>query len=369
MKLTTPASINRHPRGVALLWAIIALVGLMAFSALSLDWARVTMAKTQMQQSADAAALAAAAQLKNGTAKARTFAINARNSNPVEDRAVWMASPVFSQWDNVYGQYTVVDIDMERSDAHDGGIPLILGNFSNFRAKTVKAHATARVIREIAVDQQVMGTANPFLAGMPEGSVASLYNPHNSPDYAGDVTSRDPKKWKQSPLPVKGLPLIPGQALTFDNIAGTTRHDPNLSFYEPDGETGENGVPRTIGRNTRGSENGISDINCPINALVGVFLGPDMPTNRNAPPSLDASTPELRGKTSYQPQLQQIFFIGDGLTYKMENGMKVPVRQEFVVPEGATRLYLATWDFYEWNNNAGDRVIEIKRPQKVELVK
>src|SRR5690606_5221271 len=168
---------------------------------------------------------------------------------------------------------------------------------------------------------------------------------------------------------VQGLPIVPGQVLTFDNIAGTTRHDPNLPFYEPDGQTGENGTKKDIGRNTRGSEHGIADINCPINALVGVFLGPDRPDNTPAPETRDASTPESRNQLRYEPKLKQIFFIGDGTAWvDGPDGNKVPVKQEFVVPEGATRLYLATWDFYEWNNNAGERVIEIKRPQKVVLV-
>ena len=38
-------------------------------------------------------------------------------------------------------------------------------------------------------------------------------------------------------------------------------------------------------------------------------------------------------------------------------------------PEGATRLMLATWDFYEWNNNAGYRIVKINRPQQVITVK
>src|SRR5690606_1452748 len=124
--------------------------------------------------------------------------------------------------------------------------------------KTVSSRAVARVVPAVEVEQEVWGTANPFLSGMPKGTVASLYNPHNSPDYAGDWWSNDPRIRKQSPQPVQGLPIVPGQVLTFDNVAGTTRHDPNLPFYEPDGQTGENGTKKDIGRNTRGSEHGIA---------------------------------------------------------------------------------------------------------------
>ena len=60
--------------------------------------------------------------------------------------------------------------------------------------------------------------------------------------------------------------------------------------------------------------------------------------------------------------MKQIFFIGDGVDSK---GM----RQEFVVPAGATRLYVATWDFFEWNNNSGTRTVKVNRPQQIITVK
>ena len=69
-----------------------------------------------------------------------------------------------------------------------------------------------------------------------------------------------------------------------------------------------------------------------------------------------------RDFTELRPKLKQAFFIGDG---KNSQG----ARQKFVAPTGATRLYLATWDFYEWNNNAGSRNIQVKRPSRIITVK
>jgi hypothetical protein len=361
-------SLYRMRRGAALIWSVFALLALVAFAGLSVDWARVTLVRTQLRQAADAAALAAAARLGDGAKVAEKFAEKARLANLVDGKPAFMAKPKFEDWDDATGQYRRVIIEMERSSRHGGAVPLTLGQVVGMTGKDVKVRAVAQVIPRVDVNQEVLGTANPFLSGMPRGTVASLHNPHNSPDYAGDVTSRDPKKWRQSPIAIKGLPLVPGQVLTFDNIAGTTRHDPNLPYYAPDGETGEDGTHRDIGRNTRGSEHGISDINAPINALVGVFLGPGRPDGSAAPDVLDASSHAARNQKTYRPKLKQIFFIGDGLTYKVENGKTVPVRQEFVIPDGATRLYLATWDFFEWNNNAGQRTIKVERPQKVMLV-
>jgi len=185
---------------------------------------------------------------------------------------------------------------------------------------------------------------------MPKGSIASSNNPHNSPDYAGNKA--DPK---QSPIAVD-MPFVEGDALTFDSINGVVRHDPNLADYSPDGQLSD------IGHNTNGSENGIADVNAPINALVGLFLDDKQPNSSGAPGKLDFSTSGSREFTTLKPELKQIFFIGDG---KNSDG----VRQQFIVPEGATRLYLATWDFYEWNNNSGQRNIQVKRPQHIITVK
>jgi hypothetical protein len=50
--------------------------------------------------------------------------------------------------------------------------------------------------------------------------------------------------------------------------------------------------------------------------------------------------------TTLSPQLKQVFFIGRGPTAARET-------RRFVVPEGATRLYLGIMDAFEWNNNTG----------------
>ncbi|HEY3242752.1 MAG TPA: hypothetical protein VGM03_05305 [Phycisphaerae bacterium] len=46
------------------------------------------------------------------------------------------------------------------------------------------------------------------------------------------------------------------------------------------------------------------------------------------------------------PGLRQPFFIGDGLT-----GTGSGAVQQFLVPDGATRLFLGTIDGCEWSNN------------------
>jgi hypothetical protein len=236
-----------------------------------------------------------------------------------------------------------------RTTARDNAVPLSFASMFGRNSIDLTAEAIAVHVRVVDVNQQIEATANPFLAGMPKGTVASLNNPKNSPDYAGT-----PGQPLQSPMTVD-IPLEEGQALTFDSISGTARHDPTLDTYEPDGNLG------SIGHNTNGNEHGIADTNAPINALVGVFLTDDQPDRTGAPPKLDFSTATSRDFDKLEPQVKQIFFIGDGLN-------SAGKRQEFVVPPGATRLYLATWDFYEWNNNSGQRTVKVSRPEQVILV-
>ena len=243
-----------------------------------------------------------------------------------------------------------VHVTARRIAARKTAVPLLLASVIGAGACDVQAETVVMIIPAVSVNQNVPATANPFLAGMPAGSVASLNNPHNSPDYAGAASNP-----RQSPLAIT-MPIGTGGEYTFDSIDGTARHDPNLAYFNPDGELSD------INHNTNGSENGIGDIRAPINALVGVFLGDDQPSKSSAPAMTDASGDSARNQAVVSPKLKQIFYIGDGMT---DAGLK----QTFVAPTGATRLFLATWDFYEWNNNAGYRNIQVNRPEKILLVK
>ena len=74
--------------------------------------------------------------------------------------------------------------------------------------------------------------------------------------------------------------------------------------------------------------------------LSGVFLDNTDPINLTAPASLDFSSTSLgRSFSSLTPELQQTFFIGDGLT-----GEGSGTIQSFLVPDGATRLFLGIVD-------------------------
>jgi len=174
----------------------------------------------------------------------------------------------------------------------------------------------------------VPGTSNPWLAGMPDGSTSRY----------GDAAPG------QSPVEVL-LALMPGDILHFSATGSTDHCDFGLcGFAEAEGDL----VEAQPWSHAEGGENGIGDIIAPIDALLGVFLGPAQP-NLSAEPGvvLDFGTLASRDFASLSPLLKQPFFIGDGLR---NDGLTL---QGFIVPVGATRLFLGTMDGYDWVNNAG----------------
>jgi hypothetical protein len=166
----------------------------------------------------------------------------------------------------------------------------------------------------------VPGTSDPWLAGMPPGSIASVT------DFAPG----------QSPEQVAGL--IPQTTLTFSAsglVSNGSCGPVNCPTSSPDG--GETPGKPFFTHDLTGAENGISDAMIPLNALVGVFLGSDQPNLTPPPSPLDFSTPTSRDYLLLKPGLKQVFFIGDGLTSASEV-------QQIVIPDGATRLFLGTMD-------------------------
>jgi hypothetical protein len=128
--------------------------------------------------------------------------------------------------------------------------------------------------------------------------------------------------------PVFSFTAGSGSFVTVTDVTGTISLTPGVS----------NGADGSAAHSTNissvGGISGIIDTNR-FAFLVGVFLGSSSPTN-TAPPILTFSSPE--NFTSLSPQLGQTFFIGDGLT--ATGG----ITQEFIVPAGASRLFLGFAD-------------------------
>jgi hypothetical protein len=188
----------------------------------------------------------------------------------------------------------------------------------------------------VTVEVAVPGQADPWLAGMPDGSTASCYL---------GICSVAPE---QSPTHIPDLCLVAGEFLSFQ-VTGGTAQDPWYPLRPPDG----NGDWPTI--HHAGADNGMSTIYAPMSSCIGVFLNEDQPDQSPAPPDLDFGTIESRNFLSLSPALKQVFFVGDGTT---TDG----VLQKFEIPMGATRLYLGTMDSFEWTNNIGELDAQVTDP-------
>jgi hypothetical protein len=189
----------------------------------------------------------------------------------------------------------------------------------------------------------VPGTADPWLAGMPAGSIAS----------SGDVAP------DQSPVLVSepGIDLLLGGVLQFA-ATGSVGYCTGCTSATPDGDGG-------FYPHLDGAQNGIASGVYPANALMGVFLTDAQPDGFSAPAALDFSSIGLAFPT-LSPELRQPFFIGDGLT-----GTGTGSVQSFLIPVGATRLFLGTGDGYGWYDNVGTLEVEITQssvPEPATLV-
>jgi len=176
----------------------------------------------------------------------------------------------------------------------------------------------------VQVQRKVPGTANPWLAGVPDGGTAA----------AGDMAPQ------QSPVLVGAV--WPGLRLVF-RATGGVHFQAGTVGTSPDGGG-------SAGFGMHGAENGLSGVRTPWNGLLGVFVGPDDPRDKGSPPAaLDFSSAQATMFETLAPELRQVFFVGDGLT-----GTGDGKPQVFTVPAGATRLFVGPSDGSGWFNNVGE---------------
>jgi hypothetical protein len=179
----------------------------------------------------------------------------------------------------------------------------------------------------------VPGTANPWLAGSPDGTTASEGGCDIAPDES----------------PVLFTNFTGGMALQFSATGS--------AGYESGDESGPDGVPGYFVSDP--PENGIGALNNGLaNELLGVFLDDATPDSTNATPDpLDFSADGLQDATVLLPALNQPFAIGNGFT---TNGAQKTV----LAPVSATRLFLGVCDgFGGWYNNTGQFSVDITQGQ------
>ena len=179
---------------------------------------------------------------------------------------------------------------------------------------------------------EVKGLADIWLAGQPDGTILAAGWP------------RDDVAPANSPVSV---PVAAGSTLSILATGGTSNVTTPCAGANPDGC----GIADLSGY-AHGPANALSSLVVPANALVGVFVGAGVPSG-TTPTGLVMLAPNAFAILS--PLMQQTFFIGDGLT-----GTGSGAVQQFVVPAGATQLFLGSSDAEAANyDNFGEFMVTV----------
>lgn len=146
-------------RGAILVQTAAMLVGLTAMSAFVVDYGILWTARRQIQNSADAAAMAAALSLAfdapGDQARARANALTAVNANKVWGQAASMedSDVTFSGCPSgSVGLGACVRVQVFRNEDHQSALPTVFGNLVGVSEQGVRATATAQVLYGDAAD-------------------------------------------------------------------------------------------------------------------------------------------------------------------------------------------------------------------------
>jgi Flp pilus assembly protein TadG len=407
--MKTVKTIRRHGRrhGVAMIYVVVSLAVMLGFCSLAVDLGRVQVAKTELRRAADAAARAGVAQLlSSGTSAAQSAAIAmaARNycdgsavvlTNSQVQVGIWNSSShsfsTSGSADNIT-TFNAIKVMARRTQANGNPIPLVFGEIIGVPTCDIEANSIVALVSVTApLTQYVSAHGDPWLAGEPSGTLGSM------PDTGYDDPSNNVHPWKYdianpsvtdssssvgtdsskvestdyssgepygSPV---GYSVQPGAVVQIsvpDNSSNEALNSGYLqgdsgSYYANGSQGGSYAIYSDDAANpsdpegtqtTSGSEHGISNIEAPLNSLIGVFLDSAASTSgadtETPGTGLDFSSQTERDYTMLSPTLNQSFYAGDGQTSSS-------VQQTIVVPANASKLFLGTMDGHEWSNNVG----------------
>jgi Flp pilus assembly protein TadG len=358
-------------RGAAMVYVMIIIPAAFAFCALGVDAGHCILVKNQLQNAADAAALAGALKMGTSMNAAIAAATTSAASNKANGTPVVLVSSTdiqFLHWVSK-SNYTVVSagnyatanairVTTRRAASAGTAVSMFFGGMVGIGSSDVTATTVATYSGGTTTSISVPGTSDLWLAGMPAGTTANFVNEVSPVDGHAPWTDSAPG---ESPAQVTGMTLTPGSSIQMQ-FSGSVSNWSGANSYGPDGDPNWASDNWYAGMNG-GSEHGIADLNAPLAAIVGVFLDNNAPnTEGPAPSSLDFSTAASQDYSSLSPQLRQPFFIGDGLR---ADGV---TPQNIVVPTGATRLYIGLMDFQEWSDNSGVGTTTVTKPVSVKIV-
>jgi hypothetical protein len=388
-----------------MIYLVVAMGLMMGFCSIAVDFGHMQVVKNELHFAADAAAQYGAVGLPNGTPAAIANAITAAADNTVDGSpmVILPTDVLIGNWNgsNFSTSRTplnAVQVTCAHTAARGTATRLLFASALGKPYCDATCTAVAQVTTSTSLTTPILATQDPWLAGMANGTIANNPNPHNDPDHASLMSSSTVQQDLQyitgtsgaytiagsgltwnvptaptissmgssanyypntsggaSPQPAIGLQLTPGASMTFDNVSGAANYNDQTPAGTADGDTTD------IVSDLIEGENGISNINAPIDSLIGIFMSDSAPVAGHAPTDLNFTTDAQRNFTSLTPVLNQSFFIGDGRT---DGGNP----QQFVVPAGATRLFIGNMDQYEWSNDIGSFSITIHNASTVDLV-
>jgi Putative Tad-like Flp pilus-assembly len=354
---------NRARRGLALIYSVLAMFVLVGICSLAVDYGRVQLIKSEMQRCADATARGYMTYYNlNGKAYADSHVaqLYASSHNPVDSGSG--ISPtvtvLYGSWNlaankfvNGAGGIPAVKVTVTRTAANSNSVPVTWGGLLGTTSIDVHATAVAALMPGQSAPLSIPATADLYFAGMPAYTTDSW----------GDNFANN------SPYQMSAVTVTPGTYITFTNLSGTSSVVPgSVAFTGPAGNWGDivnHGENWDYSFNNPGPQNGIADARMPEDAMVGLFLTNTEPDLNTAPAGqVDWTTFPMANQATYSNiVVQQPFMIGSGQT---SGG----VTQQFLVPPGATRLFLGVWDGVDYANNSGSLAGTVTTQSYVELM-
>ena len=280
-------------KGVGLIYSIVILLALTAVASLALDYGRVQMVKTQLRAAADAAARAAAHDVPfdQGLAKADAVAYAQKNLADGTPVVLDPSDITIGYRDTTARTFAAtvpsgktanaVQVFARRLKSRNNGVPLIMANVLGFGSCNVQGAVDRHDHPADHRQPERSRDGQPVPRGHAAGQRGQPKQPAQQP---GLCRHREQSQ------------AVPACHHHADQTDGT---GPDVRFHlrrRP--SRSEPGVLRTpTGSSTRhrpqhqlARENGIGDVDAPINALVGVFLDDSQPNFSAAPAMLDFST-------------------------------------------------------------------------------
>jgi Flp pilus assembly protein TadG len=338
--------------GMTLVYILVIWSVLVGFVSLAIDLGRVQEAKSKLFTAADAAARYAVTGLSDGSAASKAISVAAANSADGSPVVLQASDVEVGTWDSSSKTFTPTNISpnsvrvtARRTSARGNAISTTYASLLGQQSIDLSVVSVATVVNGTSTQNNVAGRCNPWLAGMPSGTTANWYD--DAPNCA--------------PSLFQGATFTAGAILNFQ-FTGSVSYFPGTQPFNPDGDTAWI-INDYYAAANGGSEHGIANLYAPITSVIGVFLDDTQPDSSPAPASLDFTTAASRDFASLSPLLKQPFYIGDGLR---ADGV---TPQQFVIPPGATRLFLGVMDGQQWSDNSGTLSTTVTKPTVISVVK